>query len=91
MSEAGLIRSWRCGPGAVDRALEEFRRFGGQVEGGPGEGLLRAATPLGRLEGRYTFDGEELTVTVTSKPAMLPIQLIWDRVDRICGPPVSRA
>ena len=91
MADQEFRRSWRCGPGACDEALEEFRRFGGSVLGGPSEGTLTASTPLGPVEGRYRFDGEELLVIVTVKPALLPVEMIWSRIDRICGPPVSRA
>lgn len=91
MSDIDSARSWRCGPGAVERALEEFRRVGGTVAGSGSEGTLSVSTPLGRVEGRYLFDGEELTVTVTTRPSMLPLEMIWNRVDRICGPPVMKA
>ena len=91
MSQQALTRAWRCGPGAFHRALDEFRRFGGSITGGGSEGGLVAATPLGPLEGDYRFDGEELTVTIKVKPAMLPIEMIWNRLDRICGPPAMKA
>lgn len=62
MSRSAATRSWRCGPDALRRALDEFRRFGGTVTGGDSEGSLKTSTPLGALEGSYQFDGEVLTV-----------------------------
>lgn len=71
--------------------MEEFRSLGGEMQGGPAEGTAWAATPLGRVEASYEYDGEHLTVTVTKAPVMLPVGMIWERLDRICGPPVARA
>ena len=90
MSEPAT-RSWRCSPSSVKSALDELRRFGGTVAGGESEGTLAVDTPLGPLSGRFTYDGETFTIVVTGKPAMLPIQMIWDRVDRFCGPPTMMA
>lgn len=84
-------RSWRCGPGRFGGALEEFRQFGGTTQGSESDGTFSVATPLGRLEGRYLFDGEMLTITLTARPPMLPAEMIWSRLDRICGPPVMNA
>lgn len=91
MSQAAGTRSWRCGPDALRRALDEFRRFGGAVSGGESGGGLRTSTPLGSLEGSYQFDGEVLTVVIASKPAMIPYEMIWNRLDQICGPPIMIA
>ena len=91
MTPEAPARSWRCPPSAFKSALEEFRRFGGTVQGSDSFGDLGMSTPAGRLEGRYTFDGEEFTVTLTRKPEMIPIDMIWSRIDRLCGPPVMKA
>ena len=91
MSPGEPTRTWRCSPGAFQRALEEFRRLGGATLGADTEGTVSVSTPLGRLEGRYLFDGEELTITLTSRPPMLPIGMIWSRLDQVCGPPVMKA
>jgi len=84
-------RTWRCSPDAFSRAIEELRRAGGVVVGGDSEGSVSASTPLGAVKGTYQFDGEELTVTITDKPALLPADMVWGRLDQICGLPVSRA
>jgi hypothetical protein len=84
-------RTWRCTPGAFENALAEFHRLGGTTQGGGSEGTVSVATPLGPLEARYLFDGEELTITLTSKPPMLPVGMIWSRLDQVCGPPVMKA
>jgi len=91
VTSAAPARTWRCGPDAFRRAVEELRRAGGTIAGGDSEGTLSAATPLGLVKGTYRFDGEELTVTITDKPAMLPVDLVWSRMDQICGSPVTRA
>ena len=88
---AGLRRSWHCAPGVFRKALDEFRRSGGTISEAGSGGTLSVSTPLGRLEGEYLYDGEELSVVITTKPALLPIEMIWDRLDRICGPPVMTA
>ena len=84
-------RSWRCPPGSVKRSLEDARRAGAAIEGDENAGTIGAQTPLGRVEGRYEFDGELFTVTVTKIPAMLPIEIIWSRLDAVFGPPVTTA
>ena len=61
------------------------------MDGSPAEGSLRLDSPAGRLEGTYRFDGEELTITVTRRPAVVPLEAIWSRLDALCGPPVARA
>jgi hypothetical protein len=71
--------------------LEKLRSAGGEVDGAEEGGELRAPTPLGLVTGRYTFDGELLAVTVTARPAMLPLDLIWSRLDAILGSPVKTA
>ncbi len=91
MSPESHTRAWRCGPGPFHAALEELRGLGGRVEGSESEGSLAADTPAGRLEGRYRFDGDTLTVTVTRKPALVPVEMIWSRIERVCGPPVAGA
>jgi len=91
MSPEGQSRTWRCGPGPFRSALDELRALGGRVEGSDSEGSLAADTPVGRLEGRYRFDGDALTITVTRRPALVPIEMIWSRIDRVCGPPVAGA
>jgi len=91
MSAESHIRTWRCGPGPFHAALEDLRRFGGRIEGGESEGTMLIDTPAGPLEGRYRFDGDSLTVTVVRKPGLLPIEMIWGRIDRVCGPSVAGA
>ena len=59
------------------------------MEGSESEGSLRATTPLGRIEGTYGFDGELLIITITQRPAMLPAEMVWSRLDSICGSPIA--
>ncbi|MGH9868198.1 MAG: hypothetical protein ACREAA_08555 [Candidatus Polarisedimenticolia bacterium] len=84
-------RTYRCSPSQVRDAMDEIRAMGGTVTGSESEGEAVIPTPLGKVEGRYTFDGEELNVTLTHRPAMVPESLIWERLDEKCGPPVGRA
>lgn len=84
-------RTWRCSPSVVRQALDRFLERGGRVEGGESDGRLNISTPLGPLEGRFTFDGDLFTVTLDRRPPMVPLGLIWEELDRICGPPVSLA
>lgn len=91
MTESGSRRSWRCSPHALGRLLQELSDDGVVVEGGPGEGRVAAPTPLGDVEGRYLYDGQTLTVTITRKPGLVPIDMIWDRLDRLCGEPLAEA
>jgi len=84
-------RVYRCTPSRVRTAMEEIRTMGGMVAGSESEGKVSIPTPLGDVEGLYAFDGEELSVTLTSKPAMVPERLIWERLDEACGPPLGRA
>ena len=91
MTAARMTRSWQCHPGALTGLLDKARGAGASVTGSGSEGALKASTPLGPLEADYTFDGERFTVSLTTKPAMLPIEMIWSRLDSILGPPVSEA
>ena len=91
MTESGPRRSWRCSPQAMTRLLGDLDREGVVVEGGPVEGRVTASTPVGDIEGRYLYDGQTLTVTVTRRPVLVPIGMIWDRLDRACGEPVAEA
>jgi len=84
-------RTWRCGPGPFHAALEDLRGFGGRIEGGESEGTMSVETPAGRIEGRYAFDGDSFTVIVSRKPGLVPIEMIWSRIDRVCGPSVAGA
>jgi len=91
MTDPRMTRSWQVHPGALAGLLDKARGAGATVTGGASEGALRASTPLGALEAEYTFDGERFSVTLTKKPAMLPIEMIWSRLDSILGPPVFEA
>jgi len=91
MAEGNPTRAWRCAPGAFRDAVRRVRLAGGVIEGGDSEGKLTAQTPLGRLEGMYSFDGEELTVTILRKPSVVPVSMIWDQLDQVFGPPVTKA
>lgn len=86
-----MTRSWLCQPGALAGLLDKARGAGAIVTGIGSEGILKASTPLGPLEAGYTFDGERFTVTLTTKPSMLPIEMIWSRLDSILGSPVTEA
>ena len=86
-----MKRSWLCHPGALAGLLDKARGAGAIVTGHGSEGIVRASTPLGPLEAGYTFDGERFTVTLTTKPAVLPIEMIWSRLDSILGSPVGEA
>ena len=86
-----IKRSWLCQPEALAGLLDKARGAGATVTGSGSEGTLKAATPLGPLEADYTFDGERFTVTVTKKPLVLPIEMIWSRLDSFLGSPVSSA
>lgn len=88
---SAISRSYRCGAAPFERALQEFRSFGGEVIGGPSEGTLRTASPFGPIEGSYTFDGELLTVTILEPPMKQVLYPIWARLDQICGDPVAIA
>jgi hypothetical protein len=91
MSTPGPSRRYRCSPARLRSALDEVRRLGATVEGSESEGTVRVDTPLGRVEGEYTFDGEQLEVTLTRHPAMVPAGLVWQRLDAACGPPIGTA
>jgi hypothetical protein len=84
-------RRYRCSPSRVRTALEEVRRMGATVEGNESEGTVRMDTPLGVVEAAFTFDGEQLEVLLTKKPAMVPAGLVWQRLDAACGPPIGIA
>ena len=86
-----MTRSWMCNPEALAGLLERARAAGATVTGSASEGVLQAATPLGPLEAAYTFDGERFTVTLTKKPAMMPLAMIWSRLDSFLGSPVASA
>jgi len=91
MEETRSTRAYRCSPSRLRSALGEIRALGGRVEGSESEGEVSIPTPLGDVKGLYTFDGEELSVTLTRRPAMVPERLIWERLDEACGPPLGRA
>lgn len=71
--------------------MDEIRRRGGTISGSESEGSVSVDTPLGQVEGSWSFDGEELSVTLLRKPAMVPETIIWERLDAACGPPIGRA
>lgn len=91
MASGAPSRIYRCSPERVRAALDEIRRLGASVEGSESEGTVRVDTPLGMVEGRYVFDGEQLEVTLTRLPAMFPAGPIWQRLDAACGPPIGMA
>lgn len=86
-----MTRSWLCPPAALAGLLDRARAAGAIVTGNASEGNLKASTPLGPLEASYTFDGERFTVTLITKPAVLPVEMIWSRLDSILGSPVATA
>ena len=91
MSSTGTTRAYRCSPSRVRGALEEVRRQGGTVKGSESEGTVSISTPLGPVEGRFTFDGELLSVVLTRRPALVPEGMVWGRLDALCGPPLGMA
>jgi hypothetical protein len=86
-----MTRRWRCRPESVAGLLAGAQRMGAKLEGEEGGGKLSVPTPLGPLEGTYAFDGELFIVAVTARPAMLPVEMIWSRLDAILGAPVVTA
>jgi hypothetical protein len=91
MASTDPSRSYRCSPSRVRAALEEVRRQGGTVKGSESEGTVSISTPLGPVEGRFTFDGELLSVVLTRRPALVPEGMVWGRLDALCGPPLGMA
>ncbi len=76
-----LTRTFRCDATVVTRILDEVRKLGATVEGDEQSGQLTGQTFLGRFAGTYAYDGSQLTLEITEKPAAIPDTVLASRLD----------
>jgi len=78
-----LSRTFACNPAEMDKILDEVRKLGAIVDGDPAGGTLTGQTPLGAFEGSYAHDGQQVTLTITKKPALVPDGFLESRLDEM--------
>lgn len=78
-----LSRTFDCKTDELDKILDEVRKLGAVVEGNPSSGTLTGQTPLGAFEGTYAHDGQQVTLTITKKPALIPDAFLENRLDEM--------
>ena len=76
-----LTRTFRCDASVVTRILDEVRKLGAEVEGDDTSGRLLGQSFLGRFAGTYAYDGAQLTLEITEKPAAIPDTMLAKRLD----------
>lgn len=76
-----LSKTFRCSPENAKKALAEMESLGANVEGNASGGTLRGDTLMGHFEGTYLHDGENLTLTITKKPPLIPESFLQGRLD----------
>ena len=78
-----LSKTFKCDADKLSRILEEVKTFGVQVQGDDKTGKLVGETMMGHFEGTYAYDGENLTLTITEKPAMIPESFLEGRLEEM--------
>ena len=79
-------RSWRCPAHRLERAKGALAQRFVVIDNGS-SGVLRPIDPAIEGTGRFTYDGETLTVAL-SFPDPLASEA-WRQLDDLCGPPVG--
>ena len=79
-------RSWRCPAHRLDHARSALARHVVVIDSGS-SGVLRPFAPDVEGTGRFTYDGELLTVTSSFADPLA--SEIWRALDDLCGPPVG--
>ncbi len=82
-----VTRSWRCSPHAFERAKRALAQSAMVVIDGGAAGVLRPPVPGPEGTGRFTYDGELLTLTVSFQDPLASD--VWRLLDDLCGPPVG--
>ena len=66
--------------GDMTETLEKIRTtvtsMGGSFSGDGTSGSIASQTPVGQVEGDYSISGNEITITITKKPIMVPCGMI---------------
>ncbi len=78
-----LLRTFKCGPGELGKILSRLEEMGAEVRGDETSGELIGDTFLGRFEGTYVLENEQLTLTITKKPAMIPDSMLEKQLDKM--------
>ena len=79
-------RSWRCPAHRFDRAKRALAERVEVIDSGA-SGVLRPRLPGPEGTGRFTYDGELLTVALSFQDPLA--SEIWRLLDDLCGPPVG--
>lgn len=76
-----LSRTFPCSAGQVSRLLDMVREFGAHVEGDAQAGRLAGDTFMGRFEGTYAWQADQLTLTITRRPPLVTEAFLNARLD----------
>lgn len=76
-----LSRTFPCSAGQVGRMLEMVRELGAEVDGDERTGRLAGNTFLGRFEGTYAWEADQLTLTITRRPPLVTESFLMARLD----------
>ena len=76
-----LSRTFPCSADQVGRLLDMVREVGAQVEGDERTGRLAGDTFMGRFEGTYDWQPEQLTLTITRRPPLVTEAFLQARLD----------
>ena len=80
-----LLRTFKCGPGELGKFLARIKEMGAVVTGDETSGELVGDTFLGRFEGTYVLENDQLTLTITKKPAMVPDSMLEKQLDKMAS------
>ena len=66
--------------GNIDARLQQARaaaaEAGGKLEGNSEAGTFAGQTPVGAIKGTYVVAGQNVTITISEKPYIVPVSVI---------------
>jgi len=54
----------------------------GQLEGDDSLGVFEGSTPVGKIEGSYRINGDDITITIDKKPFLVSESRIQDEFEK---------
>ena len=79
-------RSWRCPAHTFDRVKRALAERLEVIDSGS-SGVLRPRLSDPAVTGRFTYDGEMLTIALSFQDPLA--SEIWRLIDDLCGPPIG--
>lgn len=65
----------------LDRVRSQITGGGGQFDGDQQSGTFSGEVPvMGGFEGQYEVSGDQITITITEKPFLIPCSVIETRI-----------